>query len=117
MDEFQPPIHLNTIIIVTPKIYIMGAVAHGVSRSINFFQYIFFVASLCSFYVCRLCINFQELCARLLGMATLRIRLHYNKDVVISTLKTIHQLSYYHVKLSCNSRVNLYHSFLESYPN
>ena len=24
--------------------------------------------------VCRLCINFQELCARLLGMATLRIR-------------------------------------------
>ena len=25
-------------------------------------------------YVCRLCINFQELCARLLGMATLRIR-------------------------------------------
>ena len=26
-------------------------------------------------YVCRLCINFQELCARLLGMATLRILL------------------------------------------
>ena len=25
-------------------------------------------------YVCRLCINFQDLCARLLGMATLRIR-------------------------------------------
>ena len=25
-------------------------------------------------YVCRLCINFQELCARLLGMANLRIR-------------------------------------------
>ena len=26
-------------------------------------------------YVCRQCINFQDLCARLLGMATLRIRL------------------------------------------
>ena len=26
-------------------------------------------------YVCRLCINFQELCARLLGMAALRILL------------------------------------------
>ena len=26
-------------------------------------------------YVCRLCINFQDLCARLLGMATLRIQL------------------------------------------
>ena len=51
--------------------YLEGAVAHGVSRSINFSQY-FFVASLCS--VCRLCINFQELCARLLGMAALRIR-------------------------------------------
>ena len=49
---------------------LMGAVAHGVSKSIKFSQY-FFVASLCSF---RLCINFQELCARLLGMATLRIR-------------------------------------------
>ena len=26
-------------------------------------------------YVCRLCINFQDLCARLLGMAALRIQL------------------------------------------
>ena len=26
-------------------------------------------------YVCRLCINFQDLCARLLGMASLRILL------------------------------------------
>ena len=26
-------------------------------------------------YVCRLCINFQDLCARLLGMAALRILL------------------------------------------
>ena len=34
-----------------------------------------FFASLCSYYVCRLCINFQDLCARLLGMATLRILL------------------------------------------
>ena len=32
--------------------------------------------SLCSFiYVCRLCINFQDLCARLLGVASIRILL------------------------------------------
>ena len=40
----------------------------------------FFLKSLCLFhcvplYVCRLCINFQDLCARLLGMAALRILL------------------------------------------
>ena len=40
----------------------------------------FFLTSLSLFhcvplYVCRLCINFQELCARLLGMAALRILL------------------------------------------
>ena len=40
----------------------------------------FFLKSLSLFhcvplYVCRLCINFQDLCARLLGMATLRILL------------------------------------------
>ena len=51
-----------------------GAVAHGVSRSINFSQYIFLLLHCVPLYVCRLCINFQELCARLLGMATLRIR-------------------------------------------
>ena len=33
-----------------------------------------FVSS-CSLYVCRLCINFQDLCARLLGVAALRILL------------------------------------------
>ena len=51
-----------------------GAVAHGVSRSINFSQYFFLLLHCVPLYVCRLCINFQELCARLLGMATLRIR-------------------------------------------
>ena len=40
----------------------------------------FFLKSLSLFhcvplYVCRLCINFQDLCARLLGMAALRILL------------------------------------------
>ena len=40
----------------------------------------FFRKSLCLFhcvplYVCRLCINFQDLCARLLGVAALRILL------------------------------------------
>ena len=49
-------------------------VAHGVSRSINFSQYFFLLLHCVPLYVCRLCINFQELCARLLGMATLRIR-------------------------------------------
>ena len=41
-------------------------------QGVSIFPNIFFVASLCSF-IC-LCINFQELCSRLLGMATLRIR-------------------------------------------
>ena len=61
---------------------------------------IFFVASLCSLYVCRLCINFQELCARLLGMATLRIRfspsfhtllidfLSFRKVIIFSAIAT-----------------------------
>ena len=57
-----------------------GALAHGVSSFPKYFVF----ASLCSFicllhcvplYVCRLCINFQDLCARLLGMAALRILL------------------------------------------
>ena len=48
--------------------------AHGVSRSINFSQHFFLLLHCVPLYVCRLCINFQELCARLLGMATLRIR-------------------------------------------
>ena len=38
------------------------------------FPKIFFLLHCVPLYVCRLCINFQELCARLLGMATLRIR-------------------------------------------
>ena len=50
---------------------LLGAVAYG-----NYF----FLKSLSLFhcvplYVCRLCINFQDLCARLLGMAALRILL------------------------------------------
>ena len=53
---------------------VMGAVAHGVSRSIKFSQYFFWLLHCVPLYVCRLCINFQELYARLLGMATLRIR-------------------------------------------
>ena len=53
---------------------IKGAVAHGVSRSIKFSQYFFLLLHCVPLYVCRLCINFQELYARLLGMATLRIR-------------------------------------------
>ena len=52
----------------------MGAVAHGVSRSIKFCQ-IFFVAHCVPLYVCRLCINCQDLSTNLLGVAALRILL------------------------------------------
>ena len=50
---------------------VKGAVAHGD----YFFPKKFEFVSLCSLYVCRLCINFQDLCARLLGVAALRILL------------------------------------------
>ena len=50
---------------------VKGALAHGVSSFPKYFVF----GSLCSLYVCRLCINFQDLCARLLGMAALRILL------------------------------------------
>ena len=49
---------------------IKGALAYRVSSFPKYFLF----ASLCS-YVCRLCINFEDLCARLLGMAALRILL------------------------------------------
>ena len=57
------------------KNHIKGAVAHG-----DYFFLEVFLKSLCLFhcvplYVCRLCINFQDLCARLLGVAALRILL------------------------------------------
>ena len=48
----------------------MGALAHGVSSFPKCF-----VLHCVPLYVCRLCINFQDLCARLLGMAALRILL------------------------------------------
>ena len=48
-----------------------GALAHGVSIFPKYFCLLHCVP----LYVCRLCINFQELCARLLGMAALRILL------------------------------------------
>ena len=49
-----------------------GALAYGD----HFFPKKFEFVSLCSFIcVCRLCINFQDLCARLLGVAALRILL------------------------------------------
>ena len=44
-----------------------GALAHGVSSFPKYYCV--------PLYVCRLCINFQDLCARLLGMAALRILL------------------------------------------
>ena len=50
---------------------IKGAVAHGVSIFPKYFCLLHCVP----LYVCRLCINFQDLCARLLGMAALRIML------------------------------------------
>ena len=40
-------------------------------------------------YVCRLCINFQDLCARLLGMAALRILLlTFTSRFVMESLRT-----------------------------
>ena len=55
--------------------FVKGAVAHG-----DYFFLEVFLKSLSLFhcvplYVCRLCINFQDLCARLLGVAALRILL------------------------------------------
>ena len=43
-------------------------------KEYQFFPIFFLLLHCVPLYVCRLCINFQELCARLLGMATLRIR-------------------------------------------
>ena len=52
--------------------YIMGAVAYRVSSFPKKFEF----ASLCSFICLQaVCINFQDLCARLLGVAALRILL------------------------------------------
>ena len=44
-------------------------------KEYQFFPNIFLLLPCVPLYVCRLCINFQELCTRLLGMATLRILL------------------------------------------
>ena len=54
---------------MSPRL-VKGAVAYGN----YFFPKKFEFVSLCSF-ICLLCINFQDLCARLLGMAALRILL------------------------------------------
>ena len=54
----------------------------------------FFLKSLSLFhcvplYVCRLCINFQDLCARLLGIAALRILLlTFRKVIIFSAIAT-----------------------------
>ena len=50
---------------------LLGGLAHGVSSFPKYFCMLLCVP----LYVCRLCINFQDLCARLLGMAALRILL------------------------------------------
>ena len=44
-------------------------------QGVSIFPNIFLLLHCVPLYVCRLCINFQELCARLLGMAALRILL------------------------------------------
>ena len=53
----------------------MGAVAPWSIKEYQFFPIFFLLLHCVPLYVYRLCINFQELCARLLGMATLRILL------------------------------------------
>ena len=52
-----------------------GAVAHGVSRSIKFSQIFCVCFIVFLYYVCRLCINYQDLSTNLLGVAALRILL------------------------------------------
>ena len=56
---------------VLPNFVLKGALAHGVSIFPKYFCLLHCVP----LYVYRLCINFQDLCARLLGMAALRILL------------------------------------------
>ena len=61
----------------------------------------FFLKSLSLFhcvplYVCRLCINFQDLCARLLGMAALRILL-----LTFISRFVIDFLSIMHLSIAC----------------
>ena len=75
-NPYIPLFHLlvNGFSITCFRTFLRGQWPLGVSRSIKFSQYFFFLLHCVPLYVCRLCINFQELCARLLGMATLRIR-------------------------------------------
>ena len=58
---------------LTQKIILRGQWP-GEYQGVSIFPNIFLLLHCVPLYVCRLCINFQELCARLLGMATLRIR-------------------------------------------
>ena len=79
LPAVQPQLLLNLQLYVRkPHIKSEFSLYGGSSpRSIKEYQVfpIFFLLLHCvPLYVCRLCINFQELCARLLGMATLRIR-------------------------------------------
>ena len=55
--------------------YFKGAVAHGDYFFLEVFLKSFSLFHCVPLYVCRLCINFQVLCARLLGVAALRILL------------------------------------------
>ena len=53
----------------------MGAVAHMETIFLEVFLKSLSLFHCVPLYVCRLCINFQDLCARLLGVAALRILL------------------------------------------
>ena len=56
---------ISCVMSVSKLIYFKGALAYGD----------YFFPKKFPLYVCRLCINFQDLCARLLGVAALRILL------------------------------------------
>ena len=56
-----------------PLLLLMGAVAHGLSRSIKFSQIFLSLLHCVLLYVCRLCINYQDLSTNLLGVASLHI--------------------------------------------
>ena len=61
--------------VVSFSFFIKGAVAHGVPMEYQVFPNILCLFHCVPLYVCRLCINYQDLSTNLLGVAALRILL------------------------------------------
>ena len=62
---------------ISYHIYFMLAIVlkGGTGPFFFYYEVFFFFASLCSFICCRLCINYQDLSANLVGVAALRMLL------------------------------------------